>query len=241
MMFGLCRQCKNEIEPSRLNERVVVCNHCGYSKPNNSIMRLIQKIHLRNSLILTALLIAFLFQVRQWDGHYLSVIPLQIKEVIGSLSPADSQKFIDICKERQNYQCIIDISKNWLKYEPLNTRVVAQLAEAYKLNNNPKQSLIEYKNFISLGGNDYKVAYEFAKLLEKQGYLTEALQYYEYVLASQPNVLQVTVLQNYVDLLINTQQFQKARTVILQNRRRGENAKYILEEQLQQVKGKKKS
>jgi len=53
-------------------------------------------------------------------------------------------------------------------------------------------------------------AYYFAKTLAKQGDTDQAAQYFGFILDSKPDVLQVTVTEAYMDMLISTNRFEEA-------------------------------
>ena len=95
-----------------------------------------------------------------------------------------------------------------------------------------------YRKFFANGGIDLEGSYEFAKALGQVGMVDEASKYYDYVLGAKPGVLQVTVVQNYVKLLMEAHRLDQAKKLIEGvHRRQSENCRFLHGRRLQKDPG----
>ena len=78
-----------------------------------------------------------------------------------------------------------------------------------------------FYKFFQKGGNDLEASYSYAKALAQLGQVDEATKYFEQVLAARPDVLQVTVVQNYVKLLVEHKRYDQGLKLIKDIRSKG--------------------
>ena len=81
-----------------------------------------------------------------------------------------------------------------------------------------------YYKFFKSGGQDLESSYNYAKTLSQLGQVDEAIKYFDQVLGAKPDVLQVTVIQNYVKLLVENKRFVQAKVLIEHVRKDGGEA-----------------
>src|SRR5512135_756842 len=101
LQFGTCPRCGAEIDHERFMASGVVCR-CGWSHSTQSAAaqkRSANRIMVR--MILAAVFIIGTFiQVVNWNSHFISIIPLKVKQLIGVASVPDLERIATICYER---------------------------------------------------------------------------------------------------------------------------------------------
>lgn len=98
-----------------------------------------------------------------------------------------------------------------------------------------------YTEYFNQGGRQLEPAFLYAKSLQELDRKGEAAQYYEFILEKKPETLQITVTQKYVNLLKEIGQYQRAIELIESIRKKGSNAAYFLDAELQDLKKKARS
>ena len=85
---------------------------------------------------------------------------------------------------------------------------------------------------------DIEVSYNYAKALAQIGQVDEAISYFDAILAARPDVLQVTVVQNYVKLLMAHQRYDQAKVLISKVRgSSGPAGEQFMDEEFTKIKG----
>ncbi len=235
MEFGACPQCQLDISPERKLKRPVICNHCGFTSSNDEIMQ--GKIERRSIVWFSAIsvfVIAAHIQLSNWDKHSLSIIPLGVKSTLGMMSQADHEHKAEICIDLKKWDCVetsyVSIAKadstQWQRAADFQMKR-AKYAEAAQ----------SYYQFFQNGGESLEASYSYAKALAQLGQVDEATQYFDQVLASKPDVLQVTVVQSYVKLLMDHQRYDQAKVLIDKVRAQsGVTGEQFMDEELNQIK-----
>src|SRR6202042_3366331 len=121
------------------------------------------------------------------------------KDLIGSSSNEDLEQMASICLERKKLDCVERA------YSRLGERDQTQLLRLGKFEmsrGHYNEAVNTYRTFFTKGGIDLEASYNFARALGQVGMVDEAAKYYDYVLGAKPDVLQVTVIHNYVKLLM---------------------------------------
>lgn len=211
--FGSCPRCKLDIAPERKLAKPVICNHCGYTSGNDQIVHdEIEKKNIVAFSILSAFVIAAHIQLLNWDSHSLNIIPIAAKEMVGLSSAADHEAKAAICMDLKKWDCVEASYIETAKVDPslwrragdfqMKRAKYAEAARSY------------YPLFQSGEAQDIEVSYNYAKALAKIGQVDEAVAYFDAILAARPDVLQVTVVQNYVKLLMDHQRYDQAKVLI---------------------------
>ena len=90
-------------------------------------------------------------------------------------------------------------------------KILAKLGEFQYRRNRLESASKTYKEYFTKKGSSVKAAYNYARILEKQGQVEFALSYYQYALNARPNTVQITVMRAYINLLVKSGQVNKAR------------------------------
>lgn len=212
MTYGTCPKCKSEISQDRLQYSPVICNHCGYidsksaEKQQKQANRFSILVMLSISVITAG---SFLHNVR-WGAHSVEVIPHKAMIAIGMGSETNYNRLQEICLERKMINCVQTSLEEQLAANPENLEVLKKLGKLYYQRDNVEKAYNTLNTYFEKNGNDFMTAYYFAKTLSKQGATDKAAEYFEYILASKPDVLQVTVTETYMDMLIEANRFDEA-------------------------------
>jgi tetratricopeptide (TPR) repeat protein len=150
-------------------------------------------------------------QIANWDTAWIKIVPLAAKSTLGMMSPDDIEQKAQICMDLKKWDCVeseynhaarIDASK-WMRAGHFEMQR-AKYNEAAQ----------SYYKFFQNGGQDLEASYNYAKALAQLGQVDEAVKYFDQVLAARPDVLQITVVQNYVKLLMEHQRYNQAKNLI---------------------------
>lgn len=216
--FGACPQCKQDISPERRKLQPVICNHCGHTVSKNTTQAEVDNKSIKIMLGFSVLVIAGYIQVMNWDTAWLKILPLAAKETIGMSSPSDLEAKSEICMELKKYDCVEEQYIKSAQKEPAKWERAGNFEMKRAKYNEAAQS---YYKFFQSGGQNLESQYNYAKALAKLGQVDEAVKYFDQVLAAKPDVLQVTVVTNYVKLLMEHQRYDQARLLIDKVRRDG--------------------
>lgn len=234
MEFGACPQCKLDIAPERKIKQPVVCNHCGFTTSRNEeVRREIDKRSIIGMAGASILLLAAYIQVMNWDSAWLSIIPLSLKQTVGFVSANDIERHAEICFNLKKYDCVEEQYTRAAGLDPAKWERTAHFEMQRAKYGQAAQS---YYKYFQSGGQNLESQYNYAKALAELGQVDDATKYFDQVLAAKPDVLQVTVIHNYVKLLMNHRRFDQARALIVKVRKDGgESAGSFMDEEFKKI------
>jgi tetratricopeptide (TPR) repeat protein len=178
------------------------------------------------------LIVGAFVQLATWDVHSWDVIPLQVKELIGASSNDDLEKMASICMERKRYDCV---EKEYSRLSERDPKLLLRLGKFQMSRARYNDAVNTYRTFFSKGGIDLEASYMFARSLGQVGMVDEAAKYYDYVLGAKPDVLQVTVVQNYVKLLMEANRLDQAKKLIENVRSKSETSAYFMDNEFKKI------
>ena len=191
-----CPRCGSQTE--RVSQ-TIICK-CGwtYSQKKESS----QKTVIIGMVLAFTLVAGSLFHFFQWGGHAFSIV---------FAGPAEK---IKICMGLKKYDCV---EHNYqASYE--KTGDIAFLEELGEIQfkrekfNEAKQTYSRY--FSNESAKSYKAAYYYAHSLAKTGDIEKAIKYFDVILKNRPNVLMITVIESYLDVLVSHNRIRKARQLL---------------------------
>ena len=237
MYFGDCPRCHSEIPKQRIEESMTICAACGWSDEGLSqkMDKTAQKKFNVLAILISTIILGGFIQLVQWNGYFFEIIPLKTKQVTGMATPADLLRVAEICKDRQNPSCVEKAYSQVVQKDPKNLEAWAAYGNILINNQKDKLALRSFGNYFKQGGRDIKVAFSYAKLLGEQGLIEEAKEYFNYIIQSKPDKLQITVTKRFVDMLYNAGQYKEAKKAIVAFRKRGVNAKYFMGSKLKEI------
>lgn len=233
-----CPRCQQDFSESRRNSVVVVCSSCGWT-PSDSNKNIDKSLHKKFGIVATAIAIFVtggFIQTVEWDTHAVEVIPLKIKQTIGAASSEDLARIGEICIERSKLACTEQAFKEMAQRNPED---YARLGKFQFQRGLFKDSTWAYGKYFEKGGSDMEARYYFARSLGEVGMVDEAIAQYDYVLASKPETLQVTVIQHYVKMLMNTQRLEQAKSLIDNVREKSATNAYFMNDEFKKIESVK--
>lgn len=236
----LCPRCHLIIPQERMMDSLVVCSHCGWvlSGQERLVDKKLGRQFRNQAVLLSAALVAVFIHLVTWDHFFLEVIPLKARQILNISSAAEMVRLAQICEERMNPACSESALKAATRRQPGDMELLAQLGKLqYKLNAFDRAAYT-LQDYFSRGGRSVEPAYHYARALEETGRNEEAAQYYDFVLASKEESLQITVTQKYLQFLRKTGQFARAVEVIQSIQAKGSSASTFLDAELQDLKKK---
>jgi tetratricopeptide (TPR) repeat protein len=233
--FGACPRCKLDVSAERKKSLPVICDHCGFTLTNNENQ--VKKVADRQTMILFGsfslfVLISF-FQLTNWDNYSLEIIPLKIKATLGMTSPGDADRTAQICMDLKKWDCV---ESNYSRFTEASPERLTRLGQFQMKRAEYNEAAQTFYTFFKKGGNNLEASYSYAKALAQLGQIDDATKYFDQVLAARPDVLQVTVVTNYVKLLMDHQRYDQARKLIQDVRSKGPQTASFMETELQKIK-----
>lgn len=237
MDFGTCPRCHQEISQERRSVSPVICDHCGFSsgKADRKVQGEVESKFIKVSVAISVFLAVGFVQVANWDKHFLSVIPLQVKSLIGMMSQADAEEMAQVCLDRKKYDCVEQMYAR-TAFATLENR--ARLADFLSKRDKTRQAAEQYKIYFAQGGVDLMITYNYAKVLAQLGSFDEAAVLFQQVIDAKPETVQITVIQNYVRALINGNQLEKAKALIENVRKQSAQANAFMTEEMNEIMSK---
>jgi tetratricopeptide (TPR) repeat protein len=234
MEFGACPRCNQDISDERKQSAVIVCDSCGWviSSSESQFREKGEKRFVRFAVILSFIMVAGFLQLAVWDNHALEVLPLQFKELIGSSSNEDLETMAQICLERKKLDCV---ERDYSKLGERDMKNLLRLGKFQMNREHYNEAVNTYRNFFAKGGIDLEGSYLFARALGQVGMVDEASKYFDYVLGAKPDVLQVTVIQNYVKLLMEANRLDQAKKLIESVRNKSDTSAYFMDNEFKQI------
>ena len=212
--FGACPQCKLDIAPERAKLQPVICNHCGFtvSKPDKEEAQgEVDKKSIQLMVGISVLVLGCYIQISNWDTAWLKIIPLGIKDTIGMSSPADIEAKASICMDLKKWDCV---NTQYAKAAIANPELWQRAGHFQMQQAKYNEAAQSYFKYFQAGGKELDASYNYAKALAQLGQVDEATRYFDQVLAARPETLQITVVQNYVKLLMDHQRYDQAKALI---------------------------
>ena len=201
---------------AKLNKasHTVFCK-CGWHKSLNKKKEMaIQKQIVKGIFIAGFGLMTSIIYLGTWGSHSLSIIPLKARQWTGQLNEQSFDKLKSICMDMKKYNCVEKAYSSFFKSSG-KLDVLEQLGEFQYRRKKINLASKTYNQYFTKKGRSVKAAYNYARVLEKQGHVNEALSYYKYALSVRPHKVQITVMRSYIDLLMKSGQRRKARAVLL--------------------------
>lgn len=244
VVFGTCPRCGSQIDKERLKNSPLVCDSCGWvnsdqvAEKNQSITKAYIMVIGSLSLFMVA---AFMLAVN-WDNHGVEILRLKPRQYLGVASTVQLQRIAEICKERGKLDCMEEALHEAVEKEPLNDEIVIEYAKTVLQTKNYQEGQRLLGQYFNQGGQELEAAYLFAQILGHQGRVNDAVMYYNSVLAAKPDVLQVTVTKNLVDLLVHDNRLEEAQKLIKKTRKQaGRPGAYFMSAELNQIEKKLKA
>ena len=229
-----CPRCQQDFSEERRNSVVVVCGSCGWTPADNN-KSIDQSLHKRFGIVATAIATVFtvgFIQTVEWDNHAVEIVPLKLKQTIGSASVEDLGRIGEICIERSKLACTEQAYKEMAQRNP---EEFARLGKFQFQRGLFKDAAWAYGKYFEKDGQNMEARYYFARSLGEIGMVDDAVKQYDYVLSTKPDVLQVTVIQHYVRMLMDNQRFDQAKVLIDNVREKSATNAYFMNDDFKKI------
>lgn len=157
-----------------------------------------------------------------WGENSIEIIPLKIKSWSGIASAETYSELAVICMARGRYACVAESYSQISRLNPSDIEINLNLADLERRLGNHSKAIRAYDEYLRKGGADIARAhYGRGQSLAAVGETDNAFLAFEKAILSKPDVIQTTVTEAYLELLIKNERFKKAKAVIQEARKRG--------------------
>ena len=204
---------------------------CGWHKScNKKIQSRIQKEVAKGIVMAGIGLMAGIVYINHWGTSSFKAMPLKIAQWTDQLNESSFTSLKKMCLELKKYDCVEQAHHSFLRSSG-NLEVLAELGNFQYRRRKFKAASMTYNQYFTKKGKDVKAAYNYARILEKEGKAKSALSYYEYALTMHSNTIQVTIIRSYINLLVKSGQHNKARQQLLKLKPLLKNASVLVQQE----------
>lgn len=233
--LGCCPQCNQEIPADRYVSGAAVCK-CGWFDPSPVIKRNAHtdKTVLKGMIGASIFLVVAYAHLMSWGSYAVAIPFVKLQQVTGTLSKAGYLELAQVCIDLNKFES----AKNAYLDLYRSKRDIDGLAGLAKLQvrlGETKQSMTAFHAYFNGGGTDMDVALKYARVLESENQLGEAVKMYQLAADSSGDLLPVQATTGLVRLLIKQGQYQEAHDRIVEFHTTAENAKGYLNTELSQL------
>lgn len=225
--FGSCPRCSTGID---FREQPSICTTCGWMPNQNQteLTKKTQKTFIIGVLSFSLFVIAGFIHLVNWDKYSIEVIPLKTKTFIGLADDVDLSRLAEICEDRFKYDCteiaLFEVAQ--IRNQPEDYVKLGLLQRKLKAWQKSAQSYETALSLLQKTGESTTslladIYYGLAKANEGLNQETVAIDYYDRAITAKPEVIQITVTEDYLKLLKGLGQDKKAKRVVEEARRRG--------------------
>jgi tetratricopeptide (TPR) repeat protein len=224
-----------DISPERKKVMPIICNHCGFTSGNDKkVQAEIEKKNIIAFVAVSIFVIAAHIQLANWDKHFLNIIPLVAKDTLGMSTPTDFEAKAEMCMDLKKWDCV---ETEYLKAAQVDATKYQRAGDFEMKRAKYNAAAQSYYKFFQAGQQNLDASYSYAKALAQLGQVDDAVKYFDEVLAARPDTLQVTVVQNYVKLLMDHQRYDQAKVLISKIRKdSGPAGEQFMDEEFTKIK-----
>ena len=220
----VCKRCKLDMPFESEARQLNICPHCGADQheEKSNPMALV-KTFLPTLGIMTLIIGMGLY----WGGYSLEVTLIKAQTVTGMADAEDHGRMAEICADLHYHTCVKESLIRKVQANPQDIEVLAELANLMIQMGDAEMAEKALRNYFERGGEDIKAKYNYAKSLRDQDKIQAAITQFERILNEKDDVLQVTVMENYIKLLVEHGEHQKASKAIADVKAKGGSVDYL--------------
>lgn len=191
---------------------------------------------------LGAFFFAALIHLMQWNQFALEIIPLKFKQLSQIATSEELYRLGQICQKRKKTNCFQ--STYWQSYlkNPSFEAPALELGEHYMKQKNYVEALRIYNFYFSKKGQNNEARFKMAIALSELKRFNEAKPHFQFALRkNQDSVTNPHYVRTFVHYLIQNRDYNFAKNLIAQTRKKSKTATYFLEKELQQIDSKLKT
>lgn len=233
--LSTCKRCQSEINKDRLEQIPVVCQACGFSgsKLDSELDHKNEIRFIKWSSILCASIVASVLFIGAWGSHSSEMLGIKLSQVFGKSSAESTLRISEICMELKKYDCV---EQSYLQLSQQGrTEYLSQLGQFQVKRKKVDQAAQTFNLYFQNGGEDAESAYQFAKILGAKGDVANSSLYFEKAINSKPEILQITVVQNYIKMLMTHGKNSDALRWIQEVRKSSSTAQLFMETEMKSL------
>jgi hypothetical protein len=231
-----CPRCLNPLSEERARSTPKVCDTCGHVLTANVTQH--KKQYERSSLRWTigagVFVTLALMQMIAWGGYSLEVLPLKAAILTGVDSAATDERMAQICLELKKLDCVESM---YIRQAVTDVKNFVRLGKFQYNRMKYAEAAQSLQNYFARGGDasDLDSRYVFARALGQSGQVELAAQQFDLILAAKPMVLQITVTENYIKLLVQYNRLEQALKVLDGIRARDESVGMFMDSEYKNI------
>lgn len=225
-----CPRCHSEISEERVRGVPAVCDHCGHVLSNNeaNTTKSVHKNYMYGMLGVSGFIVFVHLFFSQWGGYTMEVRWLQVFGGAGS-----EERMAQICLETFQYDCT---ERHYLAMAARDSRQFLTLGKFQMSRQRYREAAESFRMYLSQNEDPNRDAtFLYARSLSETGQIDEAARFYEEIIRGKTDVIPVTVMQKYVEMLVKNQRWVQAQKIIEEVRKRGENAQDFMQQQYTEI------
>ncbi len=214
-----CPRCHTDISDERRSSVPTVCDNCGHvlSTAEAKAEETLTKNYKYGMFGFAAFVVGFHLFFSAWGGYTFEVRWIQL---FGGNSAASQERMAQICIETFQYDCA---EQAYLAVARQDSKAFLKLGKFQMSRQNYAGAAQSFKQYLAANEDvNFDVSYLLARSLSETGQVDEASDLYETIIRAKTDILQVTVIQKYVELLMKHQRWAQAQKIIQEIRKRGE-------------------
>ncbi len=230
-----CTRCHSDISEERRSSVPTVCDNCGHvlSSTEAQVEESMLKNYKYAMFGFAALVVGFHLFFSAWGGYTFEVRWIQM---FGGNSVASQERMAQICIETFQYDCA---EQAYLAIARSDSRAFLKLGKFQMSRQNYAGAAQSLKQYLAAHEDvNHDVTYLLARSLSESGAIDEASTLFESIIRSKTDILQLTVIQKYVDLLMRNQRWEQAQKIIQEIRKRGESVEDFMGPQYSEITAK---
>ena len=183
-----------------------------------------------------AVMLAGFYHLMHWDNYSPKVIALQAKDLVGMNTAEDFESFALICKARGMMDCYVDNYGKAHRLAPDQPELAAEYGIALGRSGASEQAMTVLKGYIEKGGQNLDAAFDYAKMLGAAGELKEASKIFKFIIDAKPGILQVTVMNSFIGMLMDAGQYKQVIKEINTFRREAKSLPTLMNAELEEAR-----
>jgi len=182
---------------------------------------------------LSVFMILAFIHIINWDRHSFAVIPLKIKYALGLSNQSNYRELAKICIERMKYNCA-ESALSVLAESSNRVEDLIQLGDLRRKIGIPQAAVLAYEDALKLAMKESsnkelaEVHYGLAASFQSLQLSADAIRHYDFAIQAKPEVLQITVTNNYIRYLKQLGLADHIKRVVAEAKKRGGNERQFV-------------
>jgi tetratricopeptide (TPR) repeat protein len=232
-----CPRCGTALNSDRFMGGTIVCE-CGWTKSLKSAKLDHQNVDrtCASIIVIAGVLIACFLQAVNWDRHFFTIIPLKVKHIAGFAGADDLESIASICVERKKHECVEKAYNDIARIAPTNLKNLSRLGILQYKRQRYAQAAEVFSRYFSQKGTDLESAYDFALSLAHLKRYSDSEKYFRFALKQKDDVLQITVVRSYIQMLMESGNLRHAKDVLVNYRKQSSSANMFMSKEFNEIR-----